>query len=314
LLASRYSAMGTLGAWYPSVLLPILYWAVAVGISRVRGRWRVVILAALLVCGFGGWFLNGEVWPGRRFVPGRFEVSAHHRQVEAVLRRIPTDAIVAAQDPLVPHLSHREQIYLFPWVPEDVRPDYVVLDREMGTYPVEVDAYRSLFYDLLAGTEYKVDHQVDSLYVFRYVGDVSPDVVREDQWDDALTLTGYSAAAAPPGEAFGPIAGELPAGTTVRLSLFWRVDQSMGQNYTVFVHLLSEDGRLLAQHDAWPADAHRPTSVLSPGDVVRDVHYLTIPEKVSATAVVRVGLYESISDTRLLLQDGQEAVTLSIWP
>jgi uncharacterized membrane protein len=58
LLASKYNVMGTLGAWYPSVLLPILYWAVAVGISRVRGRWRMVMLAALLACGFGGWFLN----------------------------------------------------------------------------------------------------------------------------------------------------------------------------------------------------------------------------------------------------------------
>jgi len=280
----------------------------------VRGRWRMVTLAVLLACGFGGWFLNGEVWPGRRFAPGRFEVSTHHRQVEAILRRIPTDAIVAAQDPLVPHLSHREQIYLFPWVPEDVRPDYVVLDREMGIYPVEIDAYRSLFYDLLAGTEYEVDHQVDSLYVFRYVGNVSPAVVREDQWDDALTLIGYSAAAAPPGGAFGPVADGLPTGTTVCLSLFWRVDKPMGQNYTVFVHLLGEDGRMLAQHDAWPADAHRPTSVLSPGDVVRDVHYLTIPEIIPATAVVHVGLYEGITGRHLLLQDGQEAVTLSIWP
>jgi uncharacterized membrane protein len=314
LLASKYNVMGTLGAWYPSVLLPILYWAVAVGISRVRGRWRMVMLAALLACGFGGWFLNGEVWPGHRFAPGRFEVSTHHRQVEAILRRIPTDAIVAAQDPLVPHLSHREQIYLFPWVPEDVQPDYVVLDREMGIYPVEIDAYRSLFYDLLAGTEYEVDHQVDSFYVFRYVGDVSPAVAREDQWDGALTLIGYSAAAAPPGEAFGPVAGELPTGTTMRLSLFWRVDQPMEQNYTVFVHLLSVDGRMLAQHDAWPADAHRPTSVLSPGDVVRDVHYLAIPETIPATVVVHVGLYEGITGRHLLLQDGREAVTLSIWP
>jgi hypothetical protein len=174
--------------------------------------------------------------------------------------------------------------------------------------------YRSFFYDLLAGTEYKIDQQVDSLYIFRYMGDVSPAVAREDQWDGELTLIGYSAAAAPPREAFESIAGELPTGTTVRLSLFWRVDQPIGQNYTVFVHLLSEDGRMLAQHDAWPADAHRPTSVLLPGDVVRDVHYLTIPETIPATAVVRVGLYEGITDRHLLLQDGQEVVTLSLRP
>ena len=95
------------------------------------------------------------------------------------------------------------------------------------------------------------------------------------------------------------------------MSLFWRVEQSVGQNYSVFVHLLSPDGRLLAQHDDWPADAHRPTSVLPPGTVVRDVHYLDVPEE-TLDAVLRVGLYEGITGDRLLLQDGQETVTLPL--
>jgi hypothetical protein len=254
------------------------------------------------------------VWPGRRFDAGRFQITEHHRQIEAVLREIPQDAVVVAQDSLVPHLSHREQIYLFPWISEDVQPDYIVLDREMGTYPVVPDVYHTLFYDLLADTTYAIERQVGSLYVFRYVGGVLPDIARADQWGESLSLIGYSIAAAPSGEEFGPIVGDLPAGATVRLALFWRVDEAMGQNYSVSVHLLSEDGRMLAQHDTWPADAHRPTSVLSPGDVVRDVHYLGVPEAVPAAAVVRVGLYEGITGESLLLPDGQEAVTLPLSP
>lgn len=314
LLASTYDTMGTLRAWYPAVLLPILYWAVGVGVSRVRGRWRTVALFAMLVCGVGGWFSHSEVWPGRRFDAQRFQVTDHHLRVEAVLQQIPPDAVVAAQDPLVPHLSHREQIYLFAWVPEDVRPDYVVLDRGMKTYPVVPDAYRTLFYDLLAGTEYAVERQTGSMYIFRYADKVSPDVARADQWSESLTLVGYSVAAAPSGEEFGPIVSDLPAGTTVRLALFWRVDEPMGQNYTVFVHLLGEDGRVLAQHDAWPADAHRPTSVLSSGDVIRDVHYLEVSDPVPSHAALRVGLYEGATGERLLLHDGQEAVLLSLAP
>jgi hypothetical protein len=78
--------------------------------------------------------------------------------------------------------------------------------------------------------------------------------------------------------------------------------------------LLGEDGRVLGQHDAWPADAHRPTSVLPPGDVIRDVHYLEAPEPVSSCALLRVGLYEGTTGKRLLLQDGQEAVLLPLVP
>ena len=138
LLASTSNSMGQLEGWYPSVILLVLYWAVAVGVSRVRGRWQTIVLIVLLATGVGGWLTNSEVWPGRRFQPGRFKVTEHHRQVKVALQRIPTDAVVAAQDPLVPHLSHREQIYLFPWIPEDVQPDYVVLDREMNTYPIVI--------------------------------------------------------------------------------------------------------------------------------------------------------------------------------
>jgi uncharacterized membrane protein len=318
LLASKSDGMGQLEAWYPSVILPVLYWAVATGVRRLGGRWRVIALSTLLVCGLAGWILRSEVWPGRRFNADVLAVTDRQRQMAAVLREIPAESVVAAQDHLVPHLSHREQIYLFPWEPRDVppdyAPDYVVLDREMGTWPVELDVYRTLFYDHLAGTTYEIEHQVGSMYVFRYAGEVLPDIVRRDQWDESLALLGYSVAAAPAEEGFAPIQGELPAGTAVRLALFWRVDEPVGQNYTVFVHLMGEDGHMLAQHDTWPADAHRPTSVLSSGDVIRDVHYLDVPEVIPVTAFVRVGLYEGISGRRLLLPDGQESVTLPLVP
>ncbi|MEA3374832.1 MAG: DUF2079 domain-containing protein [Chloroflexota bacterium] len=69
--------------------------------------------------------------------------------------------------------------------------------------------------------------------------------------------------------------------------------------------------QLLAQHDSWPADAHRPTSVLPPGTVVRDVHYLTVPQAISGEVVARVGLYDE-QGTHLTTQEGQEFVDLSL--
>ena len=315
LLASTSDSMGELQAWYPAVILLVLYWAVGVGMSRVRGRWQTIGLAALLVVGGSGWLANSQLWPGRRFRPERFEITAHHRQVELALQQIPTDAVVAAQNALVPHLSHREQIYLFPWLPGDVQPDYVVLDRAMDTYPVAREAYRSLFYRLLSGTEYKIEQQVDSLYIFRYAGSVPPDVARAEQWGESLRLTGYSIDAAAPGKVYGPIdESKLVPGATLRVSLFWHVEQPIEQNYSVFIHLLNADGRLLAQHDSWPADAHSPTSVLPPGTTVRDIHYLELSETAPPGAVMRVGLYESTTGEQWMTQNDEEAVILSLYP
>jgi hypothetical protein len=231
--------------------------------------------------------------------------------VASALQRIPSDAIVAAQDPLVPHLSHRETIYLFPWYPEGTRPEYVVLDREMRTYPVERPRYRTLFYDLLAGTEYEIHDQTGSLFVFRHASRVEPTTRRSDQFGRTLKLEGFSTALARPGEGFGRLEGELPAGSTLRISLFWHVDRPMDRNYTVFVHALDRNGEVLDQHDSWPADSHRPTSVLPAGTSFRDVHYLTLPRAVPDGLRVRVGLYDGEGNP-LPTQDELSFVTLSV--
>jgi uncharacterized membrane protein len=45
---------------------------------------------------------------------------------------------VSAQDELLPHLSHRREIYLFPTIE---KADYVVMDRLGSTYPLESKDY-----------------------------------------------------------------------------------------------------------------------------------------------------------------------------
>ena len=49
--------------------------------------------------------------------------------------------------------------------------------------------------------------------------------------------------------------------------------------------LRGPDGRLLGQHDSWPAEAHRPTAVLPRGMTLRDVHYLTLSQAVASDAL-----------------------------
>ena len=301
LLTSTADSMGQLKDWYPSVLLILLYWAVAVGASRLSQRWQRIALAILLLTSFAAWITRSELWPGPRFDATLYQISEHERQVEALLTQIPEDAIVMAQDPLVPHLSHRQDIYLFPWVRHDNQPDFIILDREMRRYPLGSDEYRTFFYNVQAGTEYEIMEQADSLYMFKYAGQVEPEISLEEIWGDAIRLNGYSVSAAQPGEVFRDDQQDLPSGTTLRVELYWDVLEEMEANYTVFVHALSTDEKSIGQHDSWPADTHRPTSVLAVGEKVRDVHYLTLSEAVATQDMtLRIGLYESISGESLL--------------
>lgn len=190
LLSSTSDTLAQLGAWYPSVLLVFLYWAVARGAWRLPKQWQRIGLGFLLISGFSGWLLYSQLWPGANFQARLFRVTEHDRKVGAVLQRVPTQSTVAAQDALVPHLSHREKIYLFPWVPAGEQVDYVALDRSMGTYPLPLGQYRTYFYDVFAAPEYEIEYQVDDFYLFRRVEKLAPDVTRQDTWNDSLTWLG----------------------------------------------------------------------------------------------------------------------------
>jgi hypothetical protein len=61
-----------------------------------------------------------------------------------------------------------------------------------------------------------------------------------------------------------------------RLDLWWRVEQPLSSDYTVFVHL-GRDGAVVAQQDSTPGRGYYPTSWWRPGDQLIDTHYLEEP-------------------------------------
>lgn len=314
LLASTAEAMGRLEAWYPSLLIILLYWAVGVGLGRLAGRWRQAGALILLLASFGGWFAYSPLWPGSRFDAEQYQITALERRIAERLAKIPADAVIMAQDPLVPHLSHRRDIYLFPWV-GDRRPEYIILNRDMRTYPLGADEYRTAFYAYLASPDYALADQIDSLYIFQNDPEFAPANAAGESWANDITLIGYDVAVAAPGEPYAAALAIVPAGTTLRVSLYWEIVTAMAENYTVFAHAATTDGRTLAQHDSWPADAHRPTSVLPPGEQIRDVHYLTLSEDVAAAdLVLRVGLYATDPGTPTPTQSGNDFVLLPMFP
>jgi hypothetical protein len=102
------------------------------------------------------------------------------------------------------------------------------------------------------------------------------------------------------------------SGDRVAVSLTWIASEAQTQNYKVFVHLYDADGRLVAQHDAVPANELRPTQSWQPGQEIIDRHGLWVPRDVSGQLRLVVGLYDSKTGTRLTLADGSDHADLGV--
>jgi hypothetical protein len=99
----------------------------------------------------------------------------------------------------------------------------------------------------------------------------SPDHQVDVTFGDTIRLLGYSldAETARPGD-------------TRYLILYWQALSPLEQDFTAFTHLLggqnpATNGPLWAGHDSQPDGGHYPTSAWQPGEIILDVHPLTIP-------------------------------------
>ncbi|MCB8943900.1 MAG: glycosyltransferase family 39 protein [Ardenticatenaceae bacterium] len=84
------------------------------------------------------------------------------------------------------------------------------------------------------------------------------------------------------------------------LTLLWQANAEMTTSYRVFVHLVDENGTILAQADGEPANWTRPTTGWAVGEFIVDEHQLAVPaERQGGELSLRVGLYEAETGERL---------------
>jgi hypothetical protein len=99
---------------------------------------------------------------------------------------------------------------------------------------------------------------------------------------------------------YNPLPESLRPGQPYPVTLYWRTRGETGQSYVVFVHLLDENGRLIAQHDSVPGEGVLPTSIWVPSEIIRDTHAVALPAHVPVGRyTLRVGLYDPVSGERL---------------
>jgi hypothetical protein len=108
-------------------------------------------------------------------------------------------------------------------------------------------------------------------------------------------------------------ADEPPTGErNLAVALTWRADRAVDRDYTVFVHLLSPVGQLVAQSDGQPADGALPTTAWRPGELVRDEHRLALPAGLPPGRYRLIaGMYALPDVTRLPVGGGGDFVELA---
>ncbi len=99
-------------------------------------------------------------------------------------------------------------------------------------------------------------------------------------------------------------------GDTVLMALYWRALVAIPTDYKVFIHLLGDNGEVLAQDDAQPAHWTYPTTEWQPGEYIRDEHLLHLPPATPrGDWRLTVGIYAAETGERLPVR-GADGVLL----
>jgi len=146
-----------------------------------------------------------------------------------------------------------------------------------------------------------------------------------DRWYGDIRLVVYSIPQDPPteishrldvvlGDSIRLLGYALPSrdvrpGDVLQISLFWEATRPIPRRYKVFVHLLGEDGRIVAQRDAEPGGGVRLTTTWPPGETILDNYGILVPmDAVPGKHRLAIGMYHIEDATRLPVSVGGEAV------
>ncbi|HEX6512661.1 MAG TPA: glycosyltransferase family 39 protein [Chloroflexota bacterium] len=118
----------------------------------------------------------------------------------------------------------------------------------------------------------------------------------EAKFGDSLALLGHN---------------QSVADGRLEVTLAWTVIRPVAIDYTIFVHVLDDMGKVVAQDDSQPAGGRFPTSLLPVGTRVDDRHTMSVQNLTPDTYTVEVGIYDAVTGARLKTAAGEGALS---WP
>ena len=118
-------------------------------------------------------------------------------------------------------------------------------------------------------------------------------------FDDRMELIGFTVEPQSAGQ-----------GSTVTVTLIWRVLDKIDAEYNTFVHVVNEAGQLLAQSDRPTGMGYREPASWIIDELIYDQHKLMLPAgKTSNDIEIRVGLYDFARGERADV-DGSNSYTI----
>jgi hypothetical protein len=147
----------------------------------------------------------------------------------------------------------------------------------------------------LNANAFLVEHHdyVDAGLDLYEVGVIRPNRAVLANFDRFIRLTG-----------FGVSSDRVAPGGTIQLVLQWEAIGNIGQDYTIFTHVLDTGNVIWGQVDSQPGNGVRPTSTWKTGDKSEDRFALTLkPDIQPGRYILEVGWYQLATEQRLPVID-----------
>jgi hypothetical protein len=132
-------------------------------------------------------------------------------------------------------------------------------------------------------------------YEINTIPTVSPEYAVDATFEDQLTFLGY--------DLFRQ--EETETKSEINLTTYWHVEEPPTDARRLFLHLVAEDGAIVAQSDGLGA----PAAFWQKGDLIMQRHKLVIPTTNSLYAL-HLGVYNPETGRRLLSEAGADFVQL----
>ncbi|MFK7783848.1 MAG: DUF2079 domain-containing protein [Crocinitomicaceae bacterium] len=126
--------------------------------------WGVVVLS--LACTFRVMdqpFDHVEESAIQFYKGGHYSRDYNIEAVRKALDKIPEDAAVSAQNPYLPHVSLREEVYMFPYLKNA---EYILISPKEYPYPLETEGLLEEIQLLKENLEWKLMYEKDDVYLF----------------------------------------------------------------------------------------------------------------------------------------------------
>jgi hypothetical protein len=248
-----------------------------------RFRWLPVAMAGLAVAGIV--LLLPQF--GRAYAAGRLATSPV-RPLARLVNALPTELPIVAQSlplgrGLGPLLDQPERLHLFGGRPGRIEPLPALAERSPFLYIRTGDDDPALAEQIEARYHCPTRWPLRDWELW-FCHDATVSIIA--QFEQGIEL----------------VAATTPqnAGNPIQVTLFWRTTEPIAQEYTVFVHVVDANGKMVGQWDQAPGAGESPTTNWEVGRLIVDEYQvpLTLADSTPPYRIL-TGLYEPASGDRL---------------